>query len=118
MWEHLPTELREVVLKQLFVPDSTGFIEPRHWTCVCNHHFLRAAAASSAVGVVPAPAPCAPTAETLAAAPRHRRAVAATGSATEARSDNQGTSGHQGSGTRHRVSGQRRQNAATQNLII
>lgn len=44
MWEHLPTELREVVLKQLFVPDSTGFIEPRHWTCVCNHHFLRAAA--------------------------------------------------------------------------
>lgn len=44
MWEHLPTELQEVVLKQLFVPDSTGFIEPRHWTCVCNHHFLRAAA--------------------------------------------------------------------------
>ena len=44
MWEHLPTELQEAVLKQLFAPDPTGFIEPRHWTCVCNHHFLRAAA--------------------------------------------------------------------------
>lgn len=49
MWEHLPTELQEVVLKQLFVPDSTGFIEPRHWTCVCNHHFLRAAAARASM---------------------------------------------------------------------
>lgn len=44
MWEQLPTELQEVVLEQLFAPDATGFIEPRHWTCVCNHHFLRAAA--------------------------------------------------------------------------
>jgi hypothetical protein len=43
LWEQLPTELQEVVLKQLFVPDSTGFIEPRHWKCVCNHQFLRAA---------------------------------------------------------------------------
>jgi len=44
LWEQLPTELQEAVLKQLFVPDSAGFIEPRHWKCVCNHHFLRAAA--------------------------------------------------------------------------
>ncbi|MBN37121.1 MAG: hypothetical protein CMI29_01510 [Opitutae bacterium] len=43
MWEQLPHELQEVVLKQLFVPDSTGFIEPRHWKCVCNRQFLRAA---------------------------------------------------------------------------